>query len=162
MSLVETYHAEHKARLLRMGGKPARIAPIELAPVRPHPPLPITPVDPEPYYSSMWFYNLVEFASRPLIVRIEDIQRAVCRHYRVSRLDMISGRRTKDIVFPRQIAFYIAHKITMRSTPQIGARFGGKDHTTVLHACRKVQALIDIGDADTIGQIAAIRADLST
>ncbi|MFZ2099670.1 MAG: chromosomal replication initiator protein DnaA [Oricola sp.] len=75
-------------------------------------------------------------------IRIEDIQRAVSRHYNVSRTDMLSNRRTRVIVKPRQIAMYLAKIMTPRSLPEIGRRFGGRDHTTVLHAVRKVESMI--------------------
>ncbi len=75
-------------------------------------------------------------------IRIEDIQRAVSRHYNVSRTDMLSNRRTRVIVKPRQIAMYLAKMMTPRSLPEIGRRFGGRDHTTVLHAVRKVEGMI--------------------
>jgi len=75
-------------------------------------------------------------------IRIEDIQRTVSRHYNVSRTDMLSNRRTRQIVKPRQIAMYLAKIMTPRSLPEIGRRFGGRDHTTVLHAVRKVEGLI--------------------
>ncbi|QKV20675.1 chromosomal replication initiator protein DnaA [Oricola thermophila] len=75
-------------------------------------------------------------------IRIEDIQRAVSRHYNVSRTDMLSNRRTRQIVKPRQIAMYLAKILTPRSLPEIGRRFGGRDHTTVLHAVRKVEGMI--------------------
>jgi chromosomal replication initiator protein len=75
-------------------------------------------------------------------IRIEDIQRTVSRHYNVSRTDMLSNRRTRLIVKPRQIAMYLAKIMTPRSLPEIGRRFGGRDHTTVLHAVRKVEGMI--------------------
>lgn len=71
-------------------------------------------------------------------VKIEDIQRAVARHYNVSRADMLSSRRTMDIVKPRQVAMYLARALTDRSFPEIGWYFGGRDHTTVLHAVNKI------------------------
>ncbi|MEL6734271.1 MAG: chromosomal replication initiator protein DnaA [Pseudomonadota bacterium] len=75
-------------------------------------------------------------------VRIEDIQRVVARHYNVSRNDMLSNRRTRVIVLPRQIAMYLSKLLTPRSLPEIGRRFGGRDHTTVLHAVRKIERLL--------------------
>ena len=75
-------------------------------------------------------------------VRIEDIQRVVSRHYNVSRQELVSNRRTRVIVKPRQIAMYLAKTLTPRSFPEIGRRFGGRDHTTVLHAVRKIEELI--------------------
>jgi chromosomal replication initiator protein len=73
-------------------------------------------------------------------VRIEDILKFVSRHYNVSRADILSARRTRTIVRPRQIAMYLAKTMTPRSLPEIGRRFGGRDHTTVLHAVRKIEA----------------------
>ncbi|MEO8667325.1 MAG: chromosomal replication initiator protein DnaA [Bauldia sp.] len=78
----------------------------------------------------------------PRRVRIEDIQRIVSRHYNVSKADLLSARRTRTIVRPRQIAMYLAKVLTPRSLPEIGRRFGGRDHTTVLHAVRKIEGLI--------------------
>ena len=74
--------------------------------------------------------------------KVEDIQRVVCQHFNVSREDLVSARRTKVIVHPRQIAMYLSKTLTPRSLPEIGRRFGHRDHTTVLHAVRKVEALI--------------------
>ncbi|MEM9330906.1 MAG: chromosomal replication initiator protein DnaA [Pseudomonadota bacterium] len=74
-------------------------------------------------------------------VRIEDIQRIVARQFNVSKNDLLSNRRTRIIVRPRQIAMYLAKVMTPRSLPEIGRRFGGRDHTTVLHAVRKIEAL---------------------
>ncbi len=74
-------------------------------------------------------------------VRIEDIQRIVARQFNVSKNDLLSNRRTRVIVRPRQIAMYLAKTMTPRSLPEIGRRFGGRDHTTVLHAVRKIEEL---------------------
>src|SRR5579862_278323 len=78
----------------------------------------------------------------PKRVRIEDIQRVVARQYNVSRADLLSSRRTTNIVRPRQVAMYLAKTLTLRSLPEIGRRFGGRDHTTVLHAVRKIEGLV--------------------
>ena len=77
----------------------------------------------------------------PRRIRIEDIQKVVATHYNVSKHDLLSARRTRAIVRPRQIAMYLAKTMTPRSFPEIGKRFGGRDHTTVLHAVRKVEEL---------------------
>ncbi|UOM33439.1 chromosomal replication initiator protein DnaA [Acuticoccus sp. I52.16.1] len=74
--------------------------------------------------------------------KIEDIQRVTSQHFNVSRQDLVSARRTKVIVRPRQIAMYLSKTLTPRSLPEIGRRFGNRDHTTVLHAVRKVEDLI--------------------
>ena len=81
-------------------------------------------------------------SSEPKRVRIEDIQKVVGRHYNVARNDLLSSRRTQVIVRPRQIAMYLSKTLTPRSLPEIGRRFGGRDHTTVLHAVRKIDKLV--------------------
>ena len=79
----------------------------------------------------------------PKRVRIEDIQKLVAARYNVSRADILSDRRTAAVVKPRQIAMYLAKSLTLRSLPEIGRRFGGRDHTTVLHAVRKIEKAIE-------------------
>jgi chromosomal replication initiator protein len=67
----------------------------------------------------------------------------VARQYNVSRADLLSSRRTANVVRPRQVAMYLAKLLTLRSLPEIGRRFGGRDHTTVLHAVRKIENLVN-------------------
>jgi chromosomal replication initiator protein len=92
--------------------------------------------------------DAAEVAIRDLIrarelkrVKIEDIQKLVASHYSVTRADILSSRRTATVVKPRQVAMYLAKALTLRSLPEIGRRFGGRDHTTVLHAVRKIEGL---------------------
>jgi chromosomal replication initiator protein len=92
----------------------------------------------------------------PRRVKIEDIQRVVARHYNVSKADLLSSRRTRTIVRPRQIAMYLAKVLTPRSLPEIGRRFGGRDHTTVLHAVRKIEGLIE-GDMTLADEIELLK-----
>lgn len=77
----------------------------------------------------------------PKKVKIEDIQKLVANHYNVTRADILSSRRTASVVRPRQIAMFLSKVLTPRSLPEIGRRFGGRDHTTVLHAVRKIEGL---------------------
>jgi chromosomal replication initiator protein len=72
-------------------------------------------------------------------VKIDDILKVVGRHYNVQRADLLSPRRSRAVVVPRQIGMYLAKKLTPRSLPEIGRRFGGRDHSTVLHAVRKIE-----------------------
>lgn len=95
-------------------------------------------------------------SGEPRRVRIEDIQRIVARHYNVSRQELVSNRRTRVIVKPRQIAMYLAKTLTPRSFPEIGRRFGGRDHTTVLHAVRKIEELIS-GDTKLSHEIELLK-----
>ena len=80
--------------------------------------------------------------AEPRRVRIDDILRTVSKHYGVNRSDLLSGRRNRSIVRPRQIGMYLAKLLTSRSLPEIGRRFGNRDHTTVLHAIRKIEQLM--------------------
>jgi len=95
----------------------------------------------------------------PKRVRIEDIQRVVARQYNVSRSDLLSSRRTANVVRPRQVAMYLAKVLTLRSLPEIGRRFGGRDHTTVLHAVRKIEALVG-NDSALAEEIEALKRQL--
>lgn len=72
------------------------------------------------------------------IVAMEDIQEAVCSQFHVKMTELKSRRRSKTLVHPRQIAMYLCRELTDASYPEIGRQFGGKDHTTIIHACRQV------------------------
>jgi len=74
-------------------------------------------------------------------VSIDEIQRKVCEHFRIRQTEMGSARRAREVARPRQIAMYLAKQLTQRSLPEIGRRFGGRDHTTVIHAVRTIEAL---------------------
>jgi len=75
------------------------------------------------------------------LVTIDNIQRTVAQYYKIRVADLVSKRRTRSIARPRQVAMALAKALTNHSLPEIGDAFGGRDHTTVLHACRKVAAL---------------------
>ena len=75
-------------------------------------------------------------------IMIEDVLRTISGHFNVTKQDILSSRRHKTIVYPRQIGMYLAKVLTTRSLPEIGRKFGGRDHTTVLHAVRKIEKLI--------------------
>jgi len=74
----------------------------------------------------------------PRRIKIEDIIKSVSRHFGVSKGDILSQRRHRSVVWPRQIGMYLSKQLTTRSLPEIGRRFGNRDHTTVLHAIRKI------------------------
>jgi chromosomal replication initiator protein len=74
-------------------------------------------------------------------VTIEEIQKAVVDHYGLRMADMISSRRSRDIARPRQVAMYLSKQLTTRSLPDIGKRFGNRDHTTVMHAVRQIESM---------------------
>jgi chromosomal replication initiator protein len=75
-------------------------------------------------------------------VTIEEIQRKVAEHYNVRLSDMIGPKRLRTIARPRQVAMYLAKQLTLRSLPEIGRRFGGRDHTTIIHGVRKIEELM--------------------
>ena len=74
-------------------------------------------------------------------VNIEEIQKKVAQHFNIKVSDMSSARRSRTVARPRQIAMYLSKNLTSRSLPEIGRRFGNRDHTTVIHAVRKVEEL---------------------
>ncbi|HVJ34246.1 MAG TPA: chromosomal replication initiator protein DnaA [Terriglobia bacterium] len=85
-------------------------------------------------------------------VSIEEIQRRVAEHFNIKLADMQSPRRARTVARPRQIAMYLAKQLTTRSLPEIGRKFGGRDHTTVMHAVKKVEELCagDSGFAEDV------------
>lgn len=93
-------------------------------------------------------------------ITIEEIQRAVCTHYRIDKSEMSSQRRTRCVARPRQVAMYLAKELTPRSFPEIGRRFGGRDHSTVIHAVKTIESL-RVGDADLDTDIRRIKRALT-
>jgi chromosomal replication initiator protein len=81
-------------------------------------------------------------SSKPKVITILDIQRTVGQHYNVKLEDFKAKKRTKSVAFPRQIAMYLSRELTDFSLPKIGEEFGGRDHTTVIHAHEKISKLL--------------------
>lgn len=77
------------------------------------------------------------------LITIENIQKTVAEYYKIRVADLLSKRRSRSITRPRQLAMALAKELTNHSLPEIGDAFGGRDHTTVLHACRKIKELRD-------------------
>jgi chromosomal replication initiator protein len=75
------------------------------------------------------------------LVTIENIQKTVAEYYKIRVADLLSKRRNRSITRPRQLAMALSKELTKHSLPEIGDAFGGRDHTTVLHACRVVKGL---------------------
>ncbi|MCF6363507.1 MAG: DnaA/Hda family protein, partial [Gammaproteobacteria bacterium] len=75
------------------------------------------------------------------LVTIENIQKTVAEYYKIRVSELLSKRRNRSIARPRQIAMALSKELTNHSLPEIGDAFGGRDHTTVLHACRKIKEL---------------------
>ncbi|MCD8519801.1 MAG: chromosomal replication initiator protein DnaA [Alphaproteobacteria bacterium] len=93
-------------------------------------------------------------------ITIDEIQRKVAEHYNLRMTDMHSARRARNVARPRQVAMYLAKQLTARSLPEIGRKFGGRDHTTVMHAVRKVEELLD-EDAQIAQDVDIIRRALT-
>ncbi len=74
-------------------------------------------------------------------ITIDEIQRKVAEHYNIRLADMHSARRSRNVARPRQVAMFLSKQLTARSLPEIGRKFGGRDHTTVMHAVRKIEEL---------------------
>jgi hypothetical protein len=148
MSIIEVLHQEHKQRLARIASR----AVVE-------PPPPVKQEEPEepqekakiPFmewaaHERAWEIELLHCGDYesprggPPIRKIQDV---VCRHYGVSRDDMLSARRTADLIEPRHVAIYLARRLTPHALPKLGRSFGNRDHTTILHAFRKIGARIE-------------------
>ena len=87
---------------------------------------------------------------------IEEIQRKVAEHYNIRLSDMIGPKRMRNIARPRQVAMYLSKQMTLRSLPEIGRRFGGRDHTTIMHGVRKIEELM-AGDSQLADDLQLLR-----
>ena len=94
-------------------------------------------------------------------ITIDEIQRTVCHFYKVDRSEMSSKRRARAVVRPRQVAMYLAKVLTPRSYPEIGRKFGGRDHSTVIHAVRLIETLRG-RDADMDGDVRSLLQQLES
>jgi chromosomal replication initiator protein len=92
-------------------------------------------------------------------VTIDEIQRAVATYFDIKTIDLVSARRARAVARPRQIAMYLAKRLTTRSLPEIGRKFGGRDHSTVIHAVRRIEELRD-SDADIDTAVRTLQRDL--
>jgi chromosomal replication initiator protein len=95
------------------------------------------------------------------LVSIDNIQRVVAEYYKIKVSDLHSKRRSRSVARPRQVAMYLAKDLTNHSLPEIGENFGGRDHTTVLHACRKIKELLE-EDADIAEDVKNLLRTLTT
>lgn len=177
MSEVQRQHLEHKLRLQRIqkaadrfqarkraeAQRAAAAAPVVASPTMAalptmKVPTAVVPANPMAFFEkTFWFTDLISDAPRkPKRPKVADIQRVVAEAYSTTVTDIISARRTASVVRPRQVAMFLARTLTLKSMPELGHHFGGRDHTTILHAVRKIADLIDHDKA-----LAAEIADLS-
>lgn len=127
-------HMSHKARIAKIEARSIdrRPAPVPAPAPVPEPAIDIAIVEDRPPLPA------------PKYPPVEFIIVACSRHFAVTVIDIKSARRSKYIVRPRQVAMYLAKTRTLLTLPAIGRRFGGRDHTTVLHAVRKIERLIPV------------------
>lgn len=158
----ERFRASIAARAAALHPAPAAVAPVAplsmadaLAPQR-FPPLYPPPHIPDTFYDSAAWAN---DEPQPPHVTIRAIQRAVSDHFEMSVTEMLANRRNAPVVRIRQMAIYLCKELTGKSLPDIGRRFGGKDHTTILHAIRRVTALA-LADSNTAQDICIIKRKL--
>lgn len=157
MSLVETLHQARKARLQRIA---ARAVP-QAEPAGGPPPVVSAPQRrSERNYERAWAYEMLGVREPsdhpPPKLQVQDIQRAAARHFNVRRNEMLSQRRAAAIARPRHVAMFLAKELTTKSYPEIGRCFGGRDHSTVLHAVRRIEMLLP-HDAELAASIDRIR-----
>jgi chromosomal replication initiator protein len=92
-------------------------------------------------------------------VTIDEIQKLVSAHFELKPLDLVSSRRARAVARPRQIAMYLAKRMTTRSLPEIGRKFGGRDHSTVIHAVKRIEELRDT-DRDVDSAVRVLMREL--
>lgn len=146
---LASQHLGHRERQARLGGRPL-----------PKPNVRAKVVEPVvvPIVEQEEAAEPIEVAILPVPapkLTIEAIKRAVCQHYGISHNDIISDHRNHRVVRPRQVAIYLARKLTPRSYPEIGRNFGGRDHTTALSSYRRIERLLATNQ-DFAGDVAAI------
>jgi hypothetical protein len=173
MSLREQLHQNHKRFHAEIARRAALVhqrerltysipnAPFGEKKINPMLPKKVVRRDHQPdWWHTMWFYQLVFVkgnAGAPITVA--SIQEAICRHFNISKIELLAERRMVSVVRPRQVAMYLCKILTSRSLIDIGHRFGRKDHTTVLHAVRKIEKLV-LTDQKLAASVAAIKAEL--
>lgn len=164
-SLAAHFHRSHLERRARLFPPRPMVTPRPLAPVaQPSPPPPpkIEPVG-EPVIvvtkalKAGGGEDIVQ-GTRP---RVSFIICMVAEHFGMSKTDLISARRTRDVVRPRQIVSYLAKTMTLRSLPEIGRLLGNRDHTTILHGVRKIEDLIG-SDQEMRGTVNLLKCQIET
>jgi hypothetical protein len=142
LSRLRKHHAE-----LMQGKEPE---PVEIEIIEPEP---VAEPDPIkvwaerqksiPIRKAPWFKVEKDLGPVHRAIQVDDIINAVAAHYKVSRHDILSARRTGPVVYARQVAYYLSKVLTLKSLPQIGRVFG-RDHTSALHGVRKIERLVPI------------------
>jgi hypothetical protein len=135
--------ARHRESYSRLNPKPKVTARIQINNLTPDAvSLPLNIGSPIPDYRIS--YGQAPSVGKP---RIDDFIRAACRHFGVARDEFLSSRRPKNLYLPRQVAAYLARTLTDHSLPEIARRFGGRDHTTIMHSVAKIGRLLNEDEA---------------
>lgn len=164
---LSTIHQEHKARLLRLNMRAPEAGPLVSKPQPKTIPIiggkQVVPPSPPPPPARDWL--LIASALIPVPLNstrtIKQIQVMTAAKFGLQLHDLFANRRTWDIVRPRQVAMYLACRWTKKSLPEIGRLFGGRDHTTVLHAKNAIEAL-RTRDPDLNAKITELEAELES
>lgn len=143
MSVIESLHQARKARLKRMAVS-----------VR-------SRYLPDRDYERAWAFEIMGLVDssphrRP---RVIEIQRAAARHFSVELNDILSDRRDRKIALARHVAMYLARDLTLKSFQDIGSRFGARDHSTVVHGVKRIEAKL-LFDAELTADVGRIRVEL--
>lgn len=148
MTFAQQLHAEHKARQARLGAVPTRsivsnLTEAQILPLKLKPAAGIVVPPVEYFYPTFWCWDLVTMP-RKIRPQCKTIQATVAAAFEVPVIEMRSSRRTNSVAIPRFVAMHLCKKLLDWSLPQIGRHFGGRDHTTVLHALRRVEAMMEM------------------
>jgi chromosomal replication initiator protein len=167
LSLIERLHAERKERLARLGAAPERPKKLDKVLIGQSELIDEIRRD-APDIVAEWVkrQKIIADDLRTAVLdaghirpSVAAIQAAVAKYFNVGVTDLLSGRRHKDVILPRHIAFYLCRKLTLQSLPDIGRRFGGRDHTTAMHAVAKVTGLLE-KDPSIAAAIESIKQEL--
>jgi chromosomal replication initiation ATPase DnaA len=164
MSVIESLHQAHKARLKRMAVRGVAQTPsqartnlvVSFSAKRVR-----SRYLPDRDYERAWAFEIMGLVDalpvrRP---RVVEIQRATARHFSVELNEILSDRRDRRTAMARHVAMYLARDLTLRSFQEIGLRFGGRDHSTVVHGVKRVEAKLPF-DAELAADICRIRGEL--
>jgi hypothetical protein len=152
--LENAMRARWRESYSRLNPKPKVLVSIKINDLTPKVvPLPLNIGSPIPDYRMS--YGAIP-AGKP---RIDDFIRAACRHFDVTRGEFLSARRPKKLFLPRQVAAYLARTMTDHSLPEIARRFGGRDHTTIMHSVEKIERLLKNEDEAIRGHVEAVKSE---
>jgi chromosomal replication initiation ATPase DnaA len=158
LSAIAGMHRDHLARLQRIKVKAIGQKAIEVAALD-NDQVDILEKRWAERQKAAWFEIISEKAAPGGVIKIDDILRVCCKYFDLTNSQIKSARRTAPVVYARQIAMYLCKYRTTKSYPEIGRRLGGRDHTTVLHGHKKIEANL-LKDASLAYDVAHVEAML--